>query len=40
MVCSGLSDVIGSWKMIGDVVAAHLADLALGQLQQILALEA
>ena len=29
IVCSGLSEVIGSWKMIGNAVAANLAHVAL-----------
>ena len=39
MVCSGLSDVIGSWKMIEMSLAADFRHLLLGGLEQILAVE-
>ena len=38
-VSTGLSAVIGSWKIIARPVAAHAAHLALGQRQQVAALE-
>ena len=40
IVCSGLSEVIGSWKIIDDAVAAHRQQLALRRADQLLALEA
>ena len=39
VVRTGLSEVIGSWKIIAISVAAHLPHLALGQRQQIAAAE-
>ena len=39
IVCSGLSDVIGSWKTIVTLPAAHLAQLRVGHAQDIVAAE-
>ena len=36
---TGLSEVIGSWKIIDDLVAAHRAHLRLGEPQQVAAVE-
>ena len=39
IVSTGLSEVIGSWKIMRDVAAADLAHLLVGQRQQVAAVE-
>jgi hypothetical protein len=39
IVNAGLSDVIGSWKIIDKPIAAQLAHLGRGHAQQVLAVE-
>ncbi len=37
MVCTGFSAVIGSWKIIADALAAHLAHLLWRELREVVA---